>query len=823
MAGTYKGVIQDRDSKEPIPFAAILIENESKGAIADEEGNFTIVVSETSAHQQTIKVSSIGYDDKVVILNQKNRVLKIELQQEAKQLNEVVITNKKYRNKGNPAVDLIKKVIENKKNNRSEAIDYYQIKKYEKVLFALDDITPEFRSKKIFKQFQFVFENTDTTKLKGKEILPIYLKESSSDIFYRKDPQKMKEVVRGENMVMINKYVDNQGISEFIQYLYEDVDVYQNNITFLTNQFLSPIAPVAPSFYRYYITDTLLVDGEKCVNLFFAARNKEDMLFTGNMYITLDGSYALKKIDFTLDKNVNLNWLRNVHITQEFQKTPDKGCILESYRTDMDFGVAKSMQGIFAQKQVIYGEPDFSVLPDSVFEGLSLVREDSVIEMDSAFWQENRLEPLSKSEAGTYEVMDKVQDVPVFKNSLEIAALLIQGYHDVGKYEIGPVSTFISYNSIEGYRLRFGGRTTPKLNKRFIFDSYLAYGTLDEQFKYSLAGTYSLTNRSIYEFPVKYVKLSYTDDTKTPGQELDYMQVNNVFLSFKRGVDDKIFYNKTVQLEYQNEFENHFSYQLGYTNTLQAPGGNLCFSYSDYASGINDVNQLNISELYLNLRFAPYEKIYQGKQFRTTINSTYPIFQLKYTLGADYLGNDYNYQKLQFVVSKRFYLSVFGYSDVQLEAAKMFGTVPYPLLFMPRANQTFSYQPLNYNLMNFLEFVSDEYSALLIDHCFNGFFLNKVPLVQKLGLREVMSLKLMYGGLSDKNNPSKNDALFKLPTESDGTPTAFIFGTKPYAEGSVGLSNIFKFFRVDFVYRFTYQDNSNVSPMGVRMRMKFDF
>lgn len=284
-----------------------------------------------------------------------------------------------------------------------------------------------------------------------------------------------------------------------------------------------------------------------------------------------------------------------------------------------------------------------------------------------------------------------------------------------------------------------------------------------------------------------------------------------------------MFYNKTWQFEHLNEFENHFSYKLGYTYTKQAPGGSMCFSYSDYASGLNDVNQLDISELYLNLRYAPHEKIYQGKLYRATANSIYPVLQLNYTFGSKAIGNDYDYQRLQFVISKRFYFSVFGYTDVQLEAAKMFGTVPYPLLFMPRANQTFSYQPLNYNLMNFLEFVSDEYSALLIDHCFNGFFFNKIPLIQKLGLREVMSLKLMYGGLSDKNNPLKNDAVFELPTEDDGTPTTFIFGTEPYAEGSVGVSNILRFFRVDLVYRFTYLDNPNVSPMGIRMRMKFDF
>lgn len=393
----------------------------------------------------------------------------------------------------------------------------------------------------------------------------------------------------------------------------------------------------------------------------------------------------------------------------------------------------------------------------------------------------------------------------------------------MGIFEIGPVNTFYSFNPIEGTRLRFGGRTTPKFSNKLNFDTYVGYGFKDQNLKYYLSGTWSFTPHSIYEFPVKSLSMSYQNDTKIPGQDLQFIQEDNILLSIKRGVNDKLFYNKTFKTEHLNEFDNHFSYTLGYQFTKEAPGGNLYFNYTDFMSHYNDVKTINISEFYLKLRYAPNEMFYQGKSFRIPVISKYPVFELDINAGSKLWANSYNYANVRLSISKRFYFSVLGYSDVEWEAGKIFGTVPYPLLDIHRANQTYSYQILSYNLMNFLEFVSDKYTSINIDHCFNGFFLNKIPLIRNLGLRENVTCKILWGSISNNNDPRQNANLFQFPVDANGKPITYTLDKVPYIEGSVGIGNIFKIFRVDLVKRFTYLDHQNISEIGLRMRFKFDF
>lgn len=816
-----KGVILDKEDKKPVAYASIYILNNTQGAICDENGCFSISLNKNQTNR--LILSSIGYYNDTITISTQKKELRVLLQSKSKMLEDFVVNPKRYRNKDNPAVELIRNVIDNKKNNKQESLDYYQNEKYEKVQFALNDITEEYKQKKMFKKFQFIFENTDTTSVKGKEMLPVYLKETLSDCYYQKSPEKTSEIIKATKQVSFEG-IDNQGVGEYLKYMYQDIDIYENSVPLLTNQFLSPIAPSAPTFYRYYIMDTVLIDTIKCAKLFFAARNKSDMLFEGNLYVTLDGAYAISRVELGVNDNINMNWVKDIKIKQYYKNIPNYGWVISKDETFIDFGLAKNSRGFYGQRSVSYQNYQLQKALDnkSTISNTNTTLDSASFRSDT-FWEEHRHEELSKTEKATYLVIDSVQKVPVFKRTMDIATLILFGYRDLGYFEVGPVNTFYSYNPIEGPRARFGGRTTPKFSKKLNLETYLAYGFDDDKFKYYLGSTWSLTPKTIFEFPVKSLKLSYQDDTKIPGQNLQFVQENNVLLSIKRGVNDKLFYNKTFKAEHLNEFNNHFSYTIGYQHTEQATGGNLYFNYTDYSLARNDVNNLNISEFYLNLRYAPHEQFYQGKSYRIPVLNDYPIFDLLYNSGRKEWGSDYNYQNLRLRVSKRFFFSVLGYTDVNWEAGKIFGEVPYPLLTIHTANQTYSYQLENYNLMNFLEFASDQYTSVMIDHCFNGFFLNKVPLVKRMKLREMLSCKILYGDISSNNNPNNNSSLYKLPKEMDGTPITYTLGSKPYIEGSVGISNLFKFFRVDLVKRFTYLDNPHVTPLGVRVRFKIDF
>ncbi|MFA9389546.1 MAG: DUF5686 family protein [Prolixibacteraceae bacterium] len=820
-----KGKVIDANTSEPIPFVNIVFVDTNLGTISDVDGDFSLHSSENG---KKVKFSSVGYETiEIQVVLGEDQTFTIQMNPKMNNLDEVSVRPKKifYRNKNNPAVDLIRNVIENKTINRKENFDSYTYEKYEKIQFALSDLSDKFIKRKAFRKFQFVFDNIDTTKIEGVKVLPIYLKETLSDYYYQKEPAENKDNVKATKMVSFDGYVNDEGVSQYLNYLYQDIDIYSNNIPFVTNLFLSPIANSATAFYQYFIQDTSIVDGSRCVKLFYTPRNKTDMLFQGNLFVAIDENYAIKRLEMSVNKNINLNWVKDVKIVQDFKHIDDSGWLLSSDEISIDFGLSKRSMGIYGQRTVSFKNYKINEsISDSVFNDLNVVNQiDETIKSDD-YWETHRHKPLEKSEIGTYAITDSIQNIPAFKKTMNTMVFLIAGYKDFGKFELGPVNTFYSYNPTEGVRLRMGGRTTPKFSEKLNFETYLAYGFYDQKPKYYLSSTYSLTDQNIYQFPVKSIKVSVQNETKIPGQELDFVQEDNVLLSIKRGENNKLLYNKMLKIEHLNEFDNHFSYSLSYCYNRQSPGGILYFKPSKaFQSAENVVDHINISELSLSLRYAPHEQFYQGKTYRKPIANKYPIWQFQYTAGLKALGNDYNYQSLKLKMYKRFYLGVLGYSDTMWELGKIYGTVDYPLLTIHRANQTYAYQLASYNLMNFLEFVSDQYVSVNIDHYFNGFFFNKIPVLKNLKLREVVSAKVLYGSISDRNNPALNSDLFMFPTDQDGSTTTFSLERKPYVEVSAGITNIFKFLRVDVVKRLTYLDNPTVNNIGIRARFRFDF
>jgi hypothetical protein len=526
----------------------------------------------------------------------------------------------------------------------------------------------------------------------------------------------------------------------------------------------------------------------------------------------------------SFNKKINIDWIKDVRIIQDFKEIGEKTWLLTDDEITVDFGVVQNLPGVTGRRTVTYN--DYAIneqIPDSIFKGPDAIIDTDATNKDLTYWDSVRNPPLSTTERNLYGIIDSVKKVPEFKKQAKIMVLLTTNFLDLGKVEIGPDVSFVSYNPIEGTRIRFGGRTTPFFSKTIYLESYLAYGFQDKQYKYNIVSTFSLNKKSIYKFPVKTINLSYKYDTQIPGQDLLSASPDNFFYSFNRGVNDKMVYNRTFSIEHLNELENHFSYDFGFSFTRQIPAGNLYYTTNGDLPFVNEVPFLQIPEVFVKLRYAPKEEFYQGKIYRYRIPSKYPVIQFNYTLGSKSMGNDYNYQKLSMDIGKRFYLSIIGYTDVSAEAGLVLGTIPFPLLTIHSANQSYAYEVNSYNLMNFMEFVSDKYVSLQVDHSFNGFFFNKIPLLKKFKLREVMSLKVLYGGVGDRNNPDLNPDLFKFPVDINGVPLTYPLDRKPYIEGSIGVSNLFRILRVDFVKRFSYLENPNITSFGVRLRVKFDF
>jgi len=818
------GTVRDASTKETLPYVSVFFKDTKIGTQTDLNGNYTI---SSNLPQSAISFNYVGYNTLTKNITPSiSQTVNITLSPSANSLDEVMVVGGKkvrYRNKDNPAVELIRQVIAHKDENRIKSYQTVAYQQYEKMLFSVSNVSEKFKNKKMFRNYQFLFQEQDSTLIGGKNLLPIYIQESLSDQYLSKDPLKSKTIVKAQKQVEFdNRYIDNKGMKTYFDRMYQDIDIYQNNISVMSNDFLSPIANGAPNFYKFFITDTLKNQKPQIIELSFTPRNTGDMLFEGKIYVTNDGQYAVTGATLGVNKNINLNFVRAMKIDLNFESNALGKYNLSKSNLLSDFGLGKGKGiGFTGERTVTYKNYQFDTkLPDTVFQGKSKVVLADAAKKNDSYWQQNRLDTISANQLKIYKNIDTLQNLPSFKRTMKIVTLLFAGYQNLGPYEIGPVNTFYSFNNVEGLRLRLGGRTTPELSKRYYFENYAAYGFKDEKWKFFLSATYSINNKSIYEFPQNYIRASFQRDTKIPGQELQFVQEDNFLLSFKRGVNDMLLYNDFYRVDYVKEFENHFSYTFGFKKWSQTPAGGLF--YQNDASQF--VNRLTTSEVSVQLRYAPNEKFYQGKIYRSPIADRYPVFNLKYTAGLKgVLGGEYNYHNIMGSIDKRFYLSQLGYSDVTFEGGYVAGKVPFPLLDIHRANQTYAYQLNSYNLMNFLEFVSDHYVSINIDHNFNGFFFNKIPLLKKLKLREVVSFKALYGGLRDENNPALTSGLYRLPDYEDGSKRTYALGNDPYMEGSVGVGNIFKLLRVDLVRRFNYLNHPEVSEWGIRARVKFDF
>lgn len=796
-----------RDSATGQPVVGAVVWADKALGHTDREGNFAALVSRDVS---TLRVTSVGYDVQIFDLQQAGDTLNVMMQPAFNRLREVKVTRRKYRNKNNPAVELIRKVIENKPLNRRPVYAYY--KEHEKVRIGLVNRRERLLKHPVLRLFPALEQNFDSVRVEGRIFLPLYVQELLNEYTMPSGAaaEPRKKMLEEKTVSLDENLFDREGIKMYIAHAYQPFDIYDNNMMLITNQFISPISDLAPAFYMYDITDTVTVSGNRFVKLLFTPRNSTDFLFWGDMRIALD-TYAVTEINLRTGKGINLNWVRNLEITQRFKRNPEGRYNLSVSNVAMEFSVLpKSRESVLTERLVNYYDhrqqapPEPGKRVEPVRKGLS----------------EEIGEP-SEYDDKIYRMLDSLKETRRFRTVSSLIGLAAYGYFNAGRYiELGPASTFVGHNQLEGLRLRFGGRTMLAFSNRVFLEGFGAYGFEDRRWKYNAAVTYSFTGKNKYVFPMKNITAAYRNDIEIPGNNLRYTADHSFLLSIPRGEIGKWIYYKRFKLWYVQEFETRLSYRIGVEHTVQNPAGTLT-----YRKEGAEIRNFTTSEIKGELRYAPHERFYQGKTSRSSLTTQFPVFTLRGTWGINGLyGSAYNYRKLSLNIDKRFLLSPVGYTETTFEAGATFGkSLPFPLLDIMRANQTYTFQQTSYNMMNFMEFVADRFVAARLEHNFNGAILNKIPLLSRLKLREYASFKILYGGLSAQNRPGPGNPVFAFPADADGNTTMFTLNEKPYMEGSLGIGNILKLFRVDIVKRFTYLDHPGVTGVGIRVRADMDF
>lgn len=835
-AQNIQGVVTDSLTNEPIPYLSVFYEGKGVGSITDNDGNYKV---ETRKGWNKLTFSAVGYVTKVVnIIPGVTKNLNVRMRPDDIMLDEVVVKPKreKYSRKNNPAVELMKKVIAHKKNNKLSENDYYQYNKYQKITMSLNDVTPEMLEKGMYKKMPFLKDQIELCEETNKFILPISVDETASQKIYRKHPKSEKTIIKGMSSTGVNElFATGDMLSTVLKDVFTDVNIYDNDIRLLQYPFISPISSSdAISFYKFYIMDTTFVDKDKCFHLTFVPNNSQDFGFTGHLYVLADSSYTVKKCTMNLPKKSGVNFVDNMDIIQEFEQLPNGEWVLKTDDMIVEMTLMKIMQGFQIRRTTRYSDYAFDELPQQLFKrkGAEIKEADAMMRGDD-FWNQYRPVPLTQTESSMDMLVKRLEQMPGFKYVIFVLKAFIENFVETGtkehpsKVDIGPVNTMISNNYIDGLRLRMSAQTTANLNPHLFFKGYYAYGFKDHRSKYMGEVEYSFNKKEYLprEFPKNSITFSYQYDVMSPTDKFLKTDKDNVFVSFKTSTVDQMSYVRNIALKYENETQFGLKTTVEVKHSTDEPTGGLAYITNDDQKTL--VPEIQTMEASLAFRYAPGETFVNTKQRRIPVSFDAPVFTLSHTAGfKGVLGGEYNYNLTEIGLYKRFWFSSWGKIDMFVKGGAQWNKVPFPLLIMPAANLSYILQRETFNLINNMEFLNDRYASLDVSWDLNGKIFNRIPLLKKLKWREAIGFKMLYGHLTDKNNPMKHPVdseLFLFPTR-DGRPTSFVMDPKtPYMECSVGIHNIFKILHIDYVRRLNYLDHPDANKWGVRFMVMMTF
>lgn len=790
-----RGKVTDSSTYEPMPFVSVALKNSTIGTITDFNGEYYIETKDTT---DTITASFIGYRTlNTPIKKNIFQEINFAMIPENIKIQEVVVKPGE-----NPAHVLLRKIIKNRANHNPENYKEYKYLVYNKVEVDINNIDEKFRNRKIFKQIDFAFKNIDTSVITGKPYLPFIMTESLSDYYYKNtNPILEKEVIKASRI----SGTQNESVSHFTGALYQKQNIYNNYFTFFQPGFVSPISSTGLLFYKYYLIDSAYIDNYWCYQVSFKPRRKQELTFSGNFWVN-DTTFAIKKIRMRLSSTANINYINDLAIENEYDLVNDSLWFLKQEKILVDFNLRDKATGFFGRKTTVYS--DFK-LKDPIPDHIYGMKENTALEINAIknsddYWNKVRPVDLTMREANVYKMIDSIKQTPIYRHTEGVMNMLLNYYYIVGKFEIGPYYKTLSYNEIEGYRLRLGGRTSNDFSTKVMLDGRVAYGFRDGRIKYG-AGVLYMFNKN----PRISAGFNYLHDMQQLGQSPNALTEDNLLTSILRRNPN---YKLTIVDEYKGFYEKEWF--QGLSNTLTYTHKTIYAT--DYIQfkikhGPNSMSlpKLTTSEINLNTKFAYNEKFLLGEFERISLGSDYPVINFNATFGVkDFLGGDYSYTKLHLNVKDKININPLGYLRYIIDAGKIYGKLPYPVLKLHEGNETYALDQYAFNMMNYYEFVSDTYASINLEHHFNGFFLNKVPLFSKLKLREVASFKALFGTLSSQN---KNIMEF---------PDGLNYLTEPYYETSIGVENILKLFRLDYLWRLSYTDNPDIKKYGLRLKLQ---
>jgi hypothetical protein len=807
------GTIKD-GSGYPVAFANVLFKNSQEGTISDENGRFYL---ESPKSYKTVVFSFLGYDTKEVELTTRATFnLEVVLEESADALDEVVVYSGKTSKKNNPAIDILRKIWENRRQNGVKQFKQYQYDKYEKLEFDLNTIDSAFMKSGIFKGMEFIFEQTDTSNVTGKTYLPVFINEAYSKVYGDNVLKAEKEILEANKN---SGFENNQALIAFVKDLYKEYDVYDNYLKFFDKAFTSPLSRTGIDVYNYVLRDSAYIGDKWCYNIVYYPRRKNELTFKGDFWVN-DTTWAIKEINLQASKSANLNWVRDVYIEQEFEVLNDSIFLItrDYFMSDFSFRKKEAAQGVYGKRSTLYDNYVFNIPKDKNFYREQVdPYQFEVYNRPDEYWEKHRMEALSKDEKGVYKMLDTLKTVPRFKNLYNLGATLASGYYETGNFDLGPVFSIFGYNEAEGLRIRVGGRTYFGQHDPWRIEVFGAYGFGDDRFKYGVSGKWLLDRRSRLTVfggnrrDVEQTGASLTNSNDVLGRSLASSSLISV------GSNDRLSRINLSTVGFDIEPWKNFVIRLtGSYRTLKSATETFSIDYKVVEDGqfTGEIkSELSQPEIEMGFYYTPGRKTTGYGVERLVVNDgDFPSFYAGYSYGLkDVMGGDFEYKKVQAFYAQPWNIGGFGRLFSTIEVGKTFGAVPLSLLNPIPGNQTYFSLFNSFTQLDYYEFVSDTYASVHLQHNFGGRIFSRIPLLRKLDLREVVGFRAVYGTISLENiDLNASNIVYRAPEDI-------------YWEWSVGVGNIFRIFRLDFNFRGNYLDNPGARDFGVTGIFGFSF
>lgn len=822
------GVILDASTGDSLSLAGVTYKERKVSAIADLSGIFTI----SRINGATLTFSCMGYkDEKVNITKATPSRLTIKLKPDTKTLNEVVITTKRtrYVRKDNPAVELMKRVIEAKKESRLENHDYYQYTKYQKLSMSLNDFkVKEMDSTEVRKGKVKFTQQAELSPYNGKMVVPISLDETVTQHVYRREPRSEKDIIQGEQSSGLNQvFATGEMLNTTLKEVFKDVDIYDSYINLLKFPFLSPIGPGATSFYRYYIIDTVAVERDSCYHLQFTPNNPQDIGFSGDLYILKDSTLHVKKCQLSIPPKSDVNFVSSLHIDQVYTKLPNDEWALTT--DDMWAEMTLLSRKLLVVRNTRISDYEFQPLHKNLFKGAAKVKRmaDSR-NQDEEFWDKHRAVQLTQKEGGLGDFMTALSKSKNMRIPVLVVKTLFENYIETSKagkpskFDIGPVTSTFSSNFHDGFRMRIGGKTTGAFNKHLFMEGYYTHGFKSHGNYYGAMAAYSFNKKkySPFEFPMRTISFETSYDVASAADKFLQNSKDNLFVSIKTETVNMLYLTNMQRLSFTWETDYGLRFNTRFKLESNEVAGDLHFRHVNNPA-VED-RKLRTTELSADVFFCPGQTYITTKQDRWPVNKDRPEFTIRHTMGfKGVLGGQFRTNQTDISMYKRQWLGSWGRMDFHVSASAQWNKVPFQFLLTPPMCISYVEQPGTLNMLHNMELFMDRRLFWSLEWNMNGKIFNRIPLLKKLKLREHVAFRGVWGTLTDKNNPNINtgdDLLYAFPDRSYA-----IDGKRPYMEVAVGIRNIFKLFGVDYVRRLNYHEHPGTKKNGVRFNLTFSF